>query len=100
MSGIARRTVYFDTVGGVVRFWDWCEVKTGLGVMGEPTPVLNWYNSPNDDVIDFDPSDQMVRIDRLEHRSLHKPLFGAPRGQISNGPQNTVGGKMWPRKGA
>ena len=90
MSGISSRTVFYDVINNRVRFWDWAEVKTALGVMGEPTPTVNWYNNPGSDVIDFDPDDQMVRIDRLERRSLHKQLF-------SN--QSLVGGKMWPRKG-
>ena len=68
MSGIIHRTVYYDErPNGVLNFWNWAHVKTGIGTMVEPfAPGLR--HATGTASLDFDPEDQMSRIDRLERR--------------------------------
>lgn len=92
MSGISKRTVYYDVVKGVVRFFDWAEVTTGLGAMAEPCPNINQRVNSNADYIQFDPEDQIARIDRLDRRSLDD------EGMLFSN-EATCGGALQPRKG-
>ena len=61
---ILKRTVFYDNTGGVVRFWDWAEVLTTIGTMVEPFRV-DARRSTQTATIQFDPTDEMCRIDEI-----------------------------------
>lgn len=65
MATILKRTVFYDDTGGVVRFRDFAIVTTTLGKMIEPF-VVNNRTPLGADRLEFDPEDEMVRIDAIE----------------------------------
>jgi len=91
--GILKREVYYDDTGGLVRFWDWALTTTTLGVMAEP------FN-PNDrlridGVSEFDPTDDMARIDSLRAQTVDRqPQI------LSGGNDALIGGPLNPRNNA
>jgi hypothetical protein len=65
---ILKREVFYDNTGGIARFWDWSLTTTTLGTMAEP------FN-PNDrlrvdGVSEFDPTDEIARIDCIRAASV------------------------------
>jgi len=64
-NNILNRTVFYDMTGGVVRFRDYAHVTTTLGGMVEPFNV-NQRKEPDTDMVDFDPTDDMCRIDQMQ----------------------------------
>jgi hypothetical protein len=89
---IVRRTVLFDGTTDVVRFLDWAYVDTTIGPMGEPF-LPNARTSTSTPISDFDPTDEIARIDEI--RSL--PV-DASFGYFSGGGQ-AIGGYQMPRDG-
>ena len=62
---IKNRTVFYSTKGGQVKFLDWAHTVTSIGMMAEPFS-MNLRGSPNSNILDYDPSDMMVKVDRLQ----------------------------------
>lgn len=62
---IQKRTVFYSTKGGQVKFLDWALTITTLGACAEPFDMNNRDNGPNNDLPDFDPSDPMVKVDEI-----------------------------------
>ena len=89
---IQKRSVFFDDTGGYVRFWDWSLCTTTLGTMAEPF-------MPNDRHLpgkfgQFDPTDEISRIDELRAASVDKQLL-----TLSGGLHQLNGGYQLPREG-
>ncbi len=68
---ILNRTVYYDTSRGKIMFWDWAKVTTTLGVMAEPF-VAGAKHVANTPLIDFDPDDEINRIDEIRAMPLDR----------------------------
>jgi len=89
---IVKRSVYFDTTDGIVRFLDWALTQTTIGVMAEPFSVDNRHNFAN--FQDFDPTDEVHRID-----SLHAVDACRINQLLSGGDHALNGGVLNPRVG-
>jgi|GEM_PF-6489991 len=80
MSCIKRRTifVYVDEKNGdkFYKFWDWARVTTGLGTMAEPFQVGQKYPHNTCLAQEYDPEDEMVRIDNIEIAEPEPRLLG------------------------
>lgn len=88
---ILNRTVFADVKGGIFMFWDWAKVTTTLGTMAEPfVPGSRW--DVNQDFEEFDPDDEINRIDELRIASLDKEQL-----ILSGGDQHLMGGATVPR---
>ncbi|KKM96312.1 hypothetical protein LCGC14_1179430 [marine sediment metagenome] len=68
---ILKRKVFYDDSRGNIMFWDWAMVTTTLGSMVEPFIVGQKY-AINDDILDFDPADEINRIDSIRIMDLNK----------------------------
>lgn len=68
---ILNRTVFYDTSRGISMFWDWALVTTTLGVMAEPF-VAGAKHVANTPLVDFEPEDEINRIDILRAMPLDK----------------------------
>lgn len=65
MSTIQKRTVFYEKKEGQpFRFHDFAQVVTPLGVMVEPFLPNNKLTFGN--ITDFDPADEMARIDVMQ----------------------------------
>lgn len=89
---IQKREVFYDNTGGYVRFWDWAIATTTLGSMAEPF-------LPNDRHLpgkfsEFDPTDEISRIDDMRASSVDKQLL-----TLSGGQHQLHGGSLLPRVG-
>jgi hypothetical protein len=62
---ILKRTIFYDDTGGFVRFRDWARVTTTLGAMMEPH-VVNLRQVPGIDFANFDPEDEIARVDLVQ----------------------------------
>lgn len=89
---IQRRTAFYDESGGVVRFWDWGLTQTTLGMMAEPFNANARYGLGP--AIQFDPADEMVRIDIIAKASIDKHML-----LLSGGSEQIHGGTLIPRDG-
>ena len=90
---ILKRTAFYDQTGGFVRMWDWALTMTTLGAMAEPFCINN-RKSPDSDVIAFDPTDQIARVDELINMDIGKEKL-----VLSGGDHQLNGGTMMPRAG-
>lgn len=90
---ITNRTVYYDVTDGIKRFWDWASVTTTIGSMVEPF-VVNARVSKETPIIEFDPTDEIARIDEIKGRTIDKSLL-----VLSGGDYQLHGGYMMPRDG-
>jgi hypothetical protein len=89
---IQKRSVFFDDTGGYVRFWDWALCTTTLGTMAEPfLPNDRHQFGPFDQ---FDPTDEIARIDDIRSSSVDKQLL-----VLSGGSHALTGGTLHPRDG-
>lgn len=89
---ISRRTVFYDNTNGVKRFWDWALVLTDIGTMVEPFMVNNrFYNGPSGE---FDPTDEICRIDEIRSIPIDKQQLA-----LSGGDHHLHGGVCIPRDG-
>ena len=82
MSGISKRTIFVDVHSkngdAFHKFWDWARVLTGLGNMAEPFQVGMKYPHCTCLSTEYDPEDEMVRVDDIEyHESEPRLLCGA-----------------------
>ena len=88
---ILKRTVFFDNTSGIKRFWDFALVQTTLGAMVEPfTANDRKGGSP---VINYDPTDMMVRIDEIEGKPIDVQQL------VLSGGFHLHGGTTLPRNG-
>ena len=90
---IQRRAVFYDNTNGIVRFWDWALVTTTLGTMAEPF-LPNARHSPDADFGQFDPTDEIARIDDIRASSIDTSLL-----TLSGGEHQLHGGAQLPRDG-
>ncbi len=89
---IQRRTAFYEESGGVFRFLDWALTQTTLGMMAEPFNANNRYGmSP---AIQFDPTDEIVRMDNISRIDFDKSLL-----LLSGGSEQIHGGALIPRDG-
>jgi hypothetical protein len=89
---IVKRTVLFDKTTDVFRFLDWAYVDTTIGPMGEPF-LPNARTSTGTPISDFDPTDEISRIDELKALPVDASLS-----YFSSGLQ-AIGGYTMPRDG-
>lgn len=76
MSGIARRTVYYENdKDGYIRPHDWALVTTGIGSMVEPK--LEWFPRTGNNSLGpvFNPSDDISRIDSMKEYSRDREPY-------------------------
>jgi hypothetical protein len=93
-SVILKRTVFVERdKNGNFRFQDWAAVTTSLGCMVEPF-MPNLRVSPNEDIGDFDPSDDMALV--TEIREVDSDLLPT---LLSGGGPVVHGGVHMPRVG-
>jgi hypothetical protein len=85
--------VFYDNTGGIVRFLDWALVTTTLGTMAEPFQVDSRH-SMRTPFTDFDPTDEMARIDEMIQIDSDKSMI-----LLSGGINQTIGGTMRPKTG-
>ena len=80
MSGILRRTIFIDVnrKNGTTyhKFWDWAIVTTGIGSMAEPFQAGQKYPHCTNLAQDYDPEDQMVRVDEIIYADPEPRLLG------------------------
>ena len=96
MSGIIKRTVFYDNTKEIKRFMDWASVATGIGQMAEPFNVNSRVTTATP-IIEFDATDQMARIDEIKEvraSALNHRLTGVSTSDIA-----THGGTQMPRVG-
>jgi len=86
---IQKRTVYYDNKNGRAMFWDWAKVTTTLGTMVEPF-LPGSRHALNEDFEDFDPDDEINRIDEIRALPLGKH-------QLILGDNHVMGGSVMPR---
>jgi hypothetical protein len=94
---ILKRTVFYEQVDGIIRFWDWALTTTTLGTMAEPF-VPNDRHSIDYDFIQYDATDECVRIDEIRGAPLDQqvPILGG--GQFADGTWIMLnGGHQLPR---
>lgn len=84
---ILKRTVFYDNTNALARFWDWALVETPIGQMAEPFQI-----NQRDSRIEFDPTDDMSRIDEMRAKPIDKELL-----VLSGGQHQLHGGYMLPR---
>lgn len=89
---ITNRTVFFDTTGNYIRFWDWALVTTSIGTMAEPFVPNDRIDAGN--ITNFDPTDEMSLI-----TSLHAATVDRQAQILSGGVDALHGGYQMPRQG-
>jgi len=94
MSGILKRTVYYDNTGGLVRWTGYAMVITGIGAAVEPFEFSR--HVPNTPVINFEHDDMITRVDEIQRVDIHRHWK-----QLSGGTDNPplMGGHQVPRDG-
>lgn len=90
---ILNRVAFYDKTGGVVRMWDWALCTTTLGAMAEPFCINNRH-TPSSDLIAFDPTDQIARVDDIINMDIGKEKL-----VLSGGDHQLNGGTLMPRSG-
>ena len=90
---ITHRTIFYDDSTGVVRFSDWAQVNTTLGTMVEVFNI-NQHKASHVQLRDYDPTDEIARIDSIKRISLHREKL-----ILSGGAQVLHGGIAQPRIG-
>ena len=86
---ILKRTVYYDLKDGRAMFWDWAKVTTTLSVMCEPF-IPGLRHDMNQDFEDFDPEDEINRIDDIRAMPIDKE-------QVILSDNHVMGGATVPR---
>lgn len=95
MSEVLKRTVFYETVNGNVRFQDWALATTSIGTMAEPFNVNNRH-VVNTNTPDFDYTDSTNRVDEMREIDSNKLLSILSGG---NGGGSIHGGNLLPRLG-
>lgn len=93
MTSILKRTVFIEENGGALTFQDWALCTTTLGTMVEPF-MPNTRKSNDVGMIDFDPTDEISRIDQIQR--INSDLL--PK-LLSGGDDVLHGGTHMPRVG-
>ena len=91
MSGILRRTVFYDDSDGYVRPFEFNLVMTSVGPCLEPNFAILPRTTVRDAPASFDASDEMSRVHEIKPFSLDKQL-------LIMGEQ-TIGGVLMPKVG-
>jgi hypothetical protein len=89
---VLKREVYYDNTGGIARFWDFAIVTTTLGTMIEP--FLPNQRTDFGGYDDFDPTDEVARIDEIRAAPRDKAML-----MLSGGEHQLHGGTLNPRTG-
>ena len=90
MSGIKKRTIFVDVHNKDVystadsmttresfhKFWDWALVQTEIGPMAEPFQVGLKYPHQTCLAQDYDPEDEMARVDEIKVSENDPSLLG------------------------
>ena len=87
-----RSVLYFKDDKGQFRFSGWAVTTTTLGAMMEPFNIDD-HHVGSQDIVDFDPSDPMVRIDELQSVDPLKECIGLSHGET----MEIHGGNLMPR---
>lgn len=98
MSDVTKRTVFYDTTGGYVRFHDWAIVNTALGAMAEPFSVLPFgvgRTAYGGDRPNVDNTDPCRLITEMKEESMDKHIIMASFGNTAA----IHGGIQYPRTG-
>ncbi len=90
---ILKREVLYSVKGGQVKFLDWAITKTTLGTCAEPFQINSRVGTSDDSRADFDPSDIMVKVDRLHQVGDEIEAKTA----LSGGGTQLHGGNLQPR---
>jgi len=90
---IGKREVFYSVKGGQVKFMDWAITTTTLGACVEPFQV-NARLNPAVGIVDFDPSDIMVKVDEMHQVSSED---AADRMLSFGGGARLHGGNAMPR---
>ena len=90
---ILKREVLYSVKGGQIKFLDWAITKTTLGACAEPFQMNNRVGTADDSRVDFDPSDMMVKVDRLHLVDGE----GQAKTHLSGGGTQLNGGNLQPR---
>ena len=90
MSGITKRTVFFDDSKGYTKFLDWALVMTDLGPMWEPFQFRKFAMGNAADVA----TDMMAKVDEI------KPMLEDKFHQIMSNDSGAalMGGKLFPKR--
>jgi hypothetical protein len=98
MSGIKKRRIFVDVHSkngdNFHKFWDWAMVVTEIGSMAEPFQVGQKYPICTTLAQDYDPEDEMVRVDEIEFSEPDHSLLGG-----SGTEEPLVGGVLMTRDG-
>ena len=87
---ILKREIFYDNTGGFARFWDWALCTTTLGTMAEPFMPNDRHRI--DGVSEFDPTDEISRIDEIRASSVDTQAA-----VLSGGQHALIGGYQLPR---
>jgi hypothetical protein len=94
MSIILKRTVFCEAEkSSPLRFADWARVITPQGTMAEPFTTIFLRNAPDVDIEDYDPTEEMCRVDEIEFTNLDKVSQNLSGGELIHG------GDLHPRVG-
>ena len=91
MSILKRSVLYIKPDKKQYRFPGWAIVTTTLGAMLEPFDISS-HHSPSQGWIDFDPSDEITRIDDLQNIDNGKQILLTSFGET----MQTMGGDRHP----
>ena len=91
MSIQKRSVLYVKPDMGPYRFIGWAMVTTTLGAMLEPFDINNHHN-PSQNWVDFDPSDEISRIDDLQNVDIGRQTLLTSHGET----MQTMGGDRYP----
>ena len=92
MSILKRSVLYTKTEKKPYRFIGWAICTTTLGAMLEPFEI-NSHHSPSKGWIDFDPSDEITRVDELQNVDGGKEELLTSFGET----MAVLGGDRYPR---
>jgi hypothetical protein len=90
---ILKREVLYSVKGGQVKFLDWAITKTKLGACAEPFNFNARDGITDGSWVDYDPSDMMVKVDRLHLVADETEA----KTHLSGGGMHVNGGNLLPR---
>ncbi len=92
-DSITARTMFFETLNGHIRFYDWNKVETTLGTMMEPRQMIGFANGNlNNKFASFRWADQCAKITNMVCANI-RDLDAL----LSDGQKITVGGTHFPQ---
>ncbi len=72
MSGVVKRTIYYDDSKGYITWLDWAEIKTAVGMAVEPFIMQRFdLGDTHKEIANFEFDDQTVKIDAIERADVH-----------------------------